>query len=299
MNDFDYSKISVTAKLVAFFRNFSDIPFASEVAESVHAEQVLQAIASTLDLESQEDSSASMLVDEGKVYAPLLEARYKSIVQLILKSGYTQILELASGFSLRGLAMTKDSRFVYVESDLQGVNDEKIKLVNQIRSKYSIPDKGNHHLVTANALIYSELEQTLQYFSMDQPLVIVNEGLIQYLSEAERDAVADNVRKLLAGFKSGLWITPDFSTRQSAENISESTKRFRQAITGATNRQLYAAAFETDEALEQFISAAGFSGHCSNQLDEIESLTSVATLGLSPKMVEHIRSAHANLAAHS
>ena len=31
--DFDFGKISITAKLVAYFRTFTDIPFAAEVAE--------------------------------------------------------------------------------------------------------------------------------------------------------------------------------------------------------------------------------------------------------------------------
>ena len=40
--------------------------------------------------------------DKLTFYAPMFEARYKSITQVIRKSGASQILELASGYSLRG-----------------------------------------------------------------------------------------------------------------------------------------------------------------------------------------------------
>ncbi len=63
---------------------------------------------------------------EAKVYAPILEARYKSIVHLIRSSGTTQVLELASGFSLRGLAMSENSDLVYVDTDLPGIREEKV-----------------------------------------------------------------------------------------------------------------------------------------------------------------------------
>jgi O-methyltransferase involved in polyketide biosynthesis len=289
--EIDYSKISVTAKLVAFFRKFSDIPFALDVADYVHADDTLLMLAKQLGEETGQQPSLGELPDEGKVYAPILEARYKSIVQLILQSGYKQVLELASGFSLRGLAMTGASDFVYVETDLQGVNAEKKKLISDMREKYTIADSGNHHVATANALEYDQLQQAAQPFRKDQPLIITNEGLLPYLTAEERQTVAENVRMLLKKFPGGggIWITPDFATRQMAENVSERVKRFRAAVAGATDRPLYASAFESDSEIDQFIKESGFTGQSLFQTDLVPHLSSCARLNISQEVVEHLK----------
>src|SRR5689334_10206132 len=104
------AEISVTAKLSAYYRKFSDIAFAAEVATFIGAE----------------DAFAQLVRDHGldpdklTTYGPMFEARYKSITQLIRSSGATQVLELACGYSLRGLDLARDG-LTYVEADLPGV----------------------------------------------------------------------------------------------------------------------------------------------------------------------------------
>jgi hypothetical protein len=93
----DSSLISVTAKLAAYYRQFSDIPFAREVAKRIGAEAAFDQILREHGLEREKLN----------FYAPMFEARYKSITQLILQSGASQVLELASGYSLRGLDLAR------------------------------------------------------------------------------------------------------------------------------------------------------------------------------------------------
>src|SRR5678815_5887372 len=100
----DTSLISVTAKLSAYYRKFSDIAFAAEVAALIGADEAFAQIVSDHGLEP----------DKLTFYAPMFEARYKSITQLIRKSGATQVLELACGYSLRGLDLTRDPSLCYV-----------------------------------------------------------------------------------------------------------------------------------------------------------------------------------------
>ncbi len=69
----DHGKISFTAKLVAYYRMFSDIPFAKDIAEYIGAEQAHDSL---FKHKGQER-------DELMEYAPILEARYKSILNLI------------------------------------------------------------------------------------------------------------------------------------------------------------------------------------------------------------------------
>ena len=116
----DHSRISITAKLVAYYRQLSDIPFAQDVAQYIGADQAFQNL-------TQENE----LTPDIKERAPHFEARYKSIVNLISKSDIHQVLELASGFSLRGLAMTSNPEITYIESDLPELTAEKVGLVKR------------------------------------------------------------------------------------------------------------------------------------------------------------------------
>ena len=123
------------------------------------------------------------------------------------------MLELASGFALRGLAVTQAPQVTYVESDLEELTEEKASLVADLRRQYRLADHGNLHLVTVDALDRSQLRSAAKGFRRDQPIAVVNEGLLLYLSATEMVAVARNIRDLLIEFD-GVWITPDFSLKQ-------------------------------------------------------------------------------------
>lgn len=288
--DFDFGKISITAKLVAYFRTFTDIPFAAEVAERVNARAAFLEILSRLHIDDQKILQGDSLPVEGKVYGPLLEARYKSIVRLLEESKINHILELASGFSLRGLAMAQNPNYVYLESDLNQLNVEKEKLVREVRSKFEISDLGNHSIVDVNALHSDELDAALDCFpSHGEEMAIVNEGLLMYLSAEERATVATNVRKALNKFRRGIWITPDFSTRALTDNVPESVKRFRNAVFGATDRQLYDSAFDNEEAIEHFFASVGFTSECCNQLDVVPVLSSLERLDIGETILDRLK----------
>lgn len=290
LTDFDYNKISITAKLVAFFRQFSDIPFAKEVAEYVHAADAVTEISKQLEESGVSFSNSdSELSEDAKMYAPILEARYKSLVQLIQNSGTTQVLELASGFSLRGLAMSQNSDLVYVDTDLPGIREEKRQLVANLRAHSASSTTDNYHIAVANALNLSQLKAAAEVFRKDRKLVIVNEGLLMYLSANEQSQLADNVRQLLATFSDGAWITPDFSIRDVVENVPEKIKHFRRAISGTTDRAIYENAFENEAGMEKFIREHGFVAEHHYQVDLVPRLASLEKLGLGAAFVERVR----------
>lgn len=112
----DPARISVTAKVSAYYRKFSDIAFAAEVATLIGADEAFADIVREHALEP----------DKLTFYAPMFEARYKSITQLIGECGATQVLELASGYSLPGLDLTRTGSLHYVETDLPDVVATKL-----------------------------------------------------------------------------------------------------------------------------------------------------------------------------
>jgi len=277
-----FEKISLTAKLTAYMRQFSDVPFAKDVAQAVSAQQAFDELLRAHRLGE----------DDLMWYAPIFEARYQSIVARLRASGIDQVLELASGLSLRGLAMTEaNPALTYVETDLPALTAEKQQLVNRLRRQHHLADHARYLLQPANALERDELWEATAAFHRARSLAIVTEGLLQYLSPAELDGVAANVRALLRTFGPGsLWLTSDFSFRDEDAPLSDRQRRVRAAVTAATDRPMYASAFADHAAFDAFLARFGFRAQQSFQLDEVASLTSPATLGLTPATVERLRS---------
>src|ERR1041385_2394452 len=125
-----FEKVGVTAQLAAYMRQFSDIPFAGDVAELLHSREVFEAL-----LQGHE-----MRLDDLLWYAPIFEVRYKSVTAAIPRSGCRQVLELASGLAMRGLAMSQDADVNYIESDLTSISAEKAHLIAILHARYSLAD---------------------------------------------------------------------------------------------------------------------------------------------------------------
>jgi len=276
-----FEKISLTAKLTAYMRQFSDVPFAKDVARVVGAQQAFDEL-----LRAHQLSPDDLLW-----YAPIFEARYESIAARLRASGIAQVLELASGLSLRGLAMTEaDPGLTYVETDLEALTAEKQALVTRLRQERHLPDRPTYLLRAADALEPEQVWAATATLDRARPLAVVSEGLLQYLSPAELGGVTANIRALLAGFAPGsLWITPDFSFKDEVAPLSERQRRFRAVVTAATDRQMYDGAFADRAALEEFLGGFGLHAQQLFQLDEVTHLTSPGALGLAPETVDRLR----------
>jgi O-methyltransferase involved in polyketide biosynthesis len=276
--DIDYEKISLTAQLAAYMRQFSDIPFASDVAELLHSREVFEAL-----LQGQQMTPEDLLW-----YAPIFEVRYKSVTEAIRRTGSHQVLELASGLTLRGLAFTQDPRYTYIESDLAGISAEKEAIIASLRQKYGLADHDNLHFPAVNALDRSQLQEAVKRLNRDQPLVVGNEGLFPYLSPDEMRAVVGNIRELLAEFQ-GSWITPDFSIKDEVYQVSEQQRNFRRIVAAATEHQMYNNAFDSLEQLSAFLNEMGLSAAVHNPLDEIGEIVSLRRLHLPAALLDPIK----------
>ena len=275
----DSSLISVTAKVAAYYRQFSDIPFAQDVARLIGAEAAYDQILREHGLER----------DKLTFYAPMFEARYKSLTQLIHQSGASQVLELASGYSLRGLDLTRGDAVRYVETDLPAVVAAKRGLLQDVRQQHGILPSPRHVLTAADALELDQVRAVAAVFDRRQPLAVLCEGLIMYLSKTETEQLAANIHRLIGEFAGGSWITPDFTFRVEARDLPPERVRLREAITGVTQRQIDASAFEDDHDLTAFLGRVGFDVQVRSQIDEAPSLASVQALGLSAASVERMR----------
>jgi O-methyltransferase involved in polyketide biosynthesis len=275
----DSSLISVTAKLAAYYRQFSDIPFASDVARRIGADAAFEQILREHGLQR----------DTLTFYAPMFEARYKSITQLVLQSDAPQVLELASGYSLRGLDLSRSGTIRYVETDLPDVIAAKLELLEGIRQNHGLRTSSQHVVTTANALDLEQVREAATVFDKPQPLTVLCEGLLMYLTKEEVEQLATHVRQLLHDFAGGCWITPDFTFRTDASNFPPERVRLREAISGVTQRQVDASAFEHRHDLEAFLNRMGFDVQVRSQIDETPFFSSINTLGLSPTSIDRLR----------
>jgi O-methyltransferase involved in polyketide biosynthesis len=276
----DVAQISVTAKVSAYYRKFSDIAFAAEVATLIGADDAFAEIARDHGLEP----------DKLTFYAPMFEARYKSITEIIRKFGATQVLELACGYSLRGLDLTRDGSTCYVETDLRDVVARKLELLDEIRGRHDIRRNPLHVVTAADALYIDQLRGATAVFDRARPVMVLCEGLIGYLTREETSRLADNVRTLIGEFSGGWWIVPDFAFKTEIQNLPPERIRLREAITGVTQRHLDASAFEDADDLAAYLRGVGFDVRVLSQVDETPSFSTIAALGLAPAVIERLRS---------
>ena len=103
----DFESISPTAILTSYPRTFTDIPYEKEIYEWL-------------------SKNCNENVKLNKMLAPEIEARYKLINKLLDKTNIKQVLELAAGYSSRGLIYSQKG-YNYVELDLLSVLNNKKK----------------------------------------------------------------------------------------------------------------------------------------------------------------------------
>ncbi len=119
--------------------------------------------------------------------------------------------------------------------------------------------------------------------------MILCEGLVGYLTREETGCLTRNVHSLLGEFAGGWWIVPDFALKTELRSLPPERIRLREAITGVTQRQLDASAFEDTDDLAAFLHQAGFDMQVCSQVDKTTSFSTLAALDLSPAVIERMR----------
>lgn len=263
-----YEKISPTAKLVAQLRIFTDIPFVKEIAKESRSEETFKELVG--------DMNESIIR-----FAPLIEARYKATDKILKQRGINQVLEIASGLSPRGLAMTENPNIIYVATDLPQILEQERSISEKILARTNAA-RPNLHFQTANALDKKSLSTATNFFRAGEPVGVVNEGLLMYLNRSEKSIVAANILELLKR-SGGAWITPDVSTKKFMERIFQANENLRKIashISGVTERNIESNTFADDDDIQQFFNGAGFTIEEYQHSDTIEDLSSIQSLGI-------------------
>lgn len=266
-------RISPTAWRVAYRRTLSDIPLSSEIFDELH--KIMNRTRSAAELQELEQPLCPEI-------APIFEARFKLVNRLLKEQNAKQILEIAAGFSPRSLEMARDPSVEYAEIDLPGVMREKRWVIEELVKQSKIPRYPNVHLNTGNALIMQDLLSAVKPFRKE-PIAVVNEGLLRYLTFEEKTMVAKNVHELLHLF-GGTWITPDLSLRpEGTFGLPEDQNARIECITGIDVANNY---FKSEDVARTFFEHLGFSVERHSFMEVADDLVSPQRLHLSKEQVE-------------
>ena len=228
----DFESISPTAILTSYPRIFTDIPYEKEIYKWL-------------------SENCSEDVKLNKMLAPEIEARYKLTNKLLDNLGIKQVLELAAGYSSRGLIYSKKG-YSYVEMDLESVSKNKTKLLNDIDN---IND--NLHIISGDALNYDDYIKCEKYFDLGKQVAIINEGLLRYLTFDEKKRVAINIYNFLKKY-GGAWITCDVTPKRFLQKQDKQNPTLNSNLNNVTARNNLNDRFENEEHIRSFFGEIGF-----------------------------------------
>lgn len=228
----NFESISPTAILTSYPRIFTDIPYEKEIYK-------------WLSENCNED------VKLNKMLAPEIEARYKLTNKILNKLEIKQVLELAAGYSSRGLIYAQKG-YNYVEMDLPSVSKNKIRLLNDIDCI-----NNNLHIISGNAINYNDYTKCDKYFDSSKEVAIINEGLLRYLTFEEKKNVATNIYNYLKKYN-GVWITCDVTPKKFIQKQDEVMPEFNNNLNTITSRNDLKDRFNDIEHIKSFFGEIGF-----------------------------------------
>jgi O-methyltransferase involved in polyketide biosynthesis len=235
----NFNSISPSAKSLMLLKGHTNIPFARQTAELLMAPEKYVPDLHNKDL---------------TLWARILhfESRYWSVDQLIEDLSITNILELSSGFSFRGLEITGRKKVHYIDTDLPEVTEIKKGFISGLHK--SLGSEGNLELVSLNVMNEEKFSEVVSHFSSGE-IIIVNEGLLMYLDMDEKERLCKTIHSLLTE-RGGYWITADIYIKNKQEKlnlkIDNTTKDFFLKHNIEDNK------FVSYEEAEKFFNRMGF-----------------------------------------
>lgn len=201
----DYSSISPSARTLLWMKALTDIPFARTAARLIFGEAALP---------TEGDERITLAFLKRLLH---FDARYWSIDAALKMLHQSNVLEISSGFSFRGLEQVIDADVFYVDTDLPEVITLKESLLQPLLRILPEPPVGQLLLRPLNALDEEAFVQLSARFPPGR-IAVVNEGLLVYLDESEKRRLCATIRKLLKQ-RGGYWITGDIYVRKDEREL--------------------------------------------------------------------------------
>lgn len=236
----NYNTISPSAISLLLKKGLTNIPYARQVAEM---------------LVYPENYNPDFSIKDFRFWARVVhfESRYWSIDQLLTDIPVKNILEISSGFSFRGLETIKQSGFHYIDTDLPDVIAQKKIFIKSLQNE-PCNSGSKLEILPLNALDEIQFYETVNRFPKGE-IVIVNEGLLMYLDNSEKEKLCSIIYKILQE-RGGYWITADIYIKGQIEKLDlirdEKEKQFFE------EHQIEEKRFDSFEVAEAFFKKVGF-----------------------------------------
>lgn len=233
----DPATISPSAYALLTMKAHTSIPFVREAAALIDPTQI-------------SDLSAGIDIDPVDYWLRVMhfESRYWSINQLLNDLTATNILEISSGFSFRGLDLSNKKDVFYIDTDLPNIIAGKQRFVDAFKKTQPL---GHYELQPLNALDPIAFDEIIERFPPG-PITIINEGILVYLDDQQKTQLCTNIHKALQT-RGGAWITADiYLKRKEGEDSRSDAWRAWSKEHGLEEKK-----FESFEAAEAFFQIRG------------------------------------------
>ena len=136
--------------------------------------------------------------------------------------------------------------------DLEEVANNKKRLINDL-----FDSNDNLKVVSGNALNYDDYIKCDELFDSDKEPIIINEGLLRYLTFEEKEIVGKNIYNLLKKH-GGVWITCDVTPKRFIQKQDEQNPTLNNDINNLTSRNTLNDRFEDENHIRDFYGKIGF-----------------------------------------
>jgi len=161
-----------------------------------------------------------------------------------------QIVELACGYSTRGLVRTRKSgRLVYVETDFSSAINRKKKIL----AENNVGVGKNHHFVVVDVIKDDLWKSVCKFVDRKKKTLVVAETLTSYLNREEHEFLVKNVKRFLGHFREGAYLSHE--GLNMLKGVFGKLLLFYRNVVGKTKSHRH---FYTSDDVRKYFSKKGF-----------------------------------------
>ena len=219
----NFNSITPAALAVLEAKSFTSIPFAKETygiltrskSNELERDNRLPRKSFAISKYKEVSNNKIHLSEEIILRIMHFETRYLSIDKGLRELDYNNVLELASGFSFRGLDFCKNPIIHFIDTDLHNIIESKKKIISELTKRYCDYQSTNLIVQSLNVFDEKEFFNTISIFN-DEPMAIVNEGLLIYLNLEQKEQLCKIIHEILSKH-GGYWINADIYQNDEIE----------------------------------------------------------------------------------
>ena len=154
---------------------------------------------------TKEGTQDNITAEELLMNSIILETRFRTVGELALKSGYTNIVDMPCGYTPRAIDFSRKG-LNYVGLDLPAAINEAAPVIKDL------VDEDKRDLVRFEGIDATNFDSLKEIFDdIKGEVCITTEGLLMYFTDSETGELCDNIRRILSQH-GGCWILADAET---------------------------------------------------------------------------------------